>query len=83
MDNERTARRRCPLFKFQPFRCFAKSFKRGLTLGQLFYIMIIVVQNERVLDTRIDAWLSLVERCVRDAEVAGSNPVASTIRKAQ
>ena len=24
------------------------------------------------------AWLSLVERCVRDAEVAGSNPVAST-----
>ena len=23
-------------------------------------------------------WLSLVERCVRDAEVAGSNPVAST-----
>ena len=26
-----------------------------------------------------DAWLSLVERCVRDAEVAGSNPVASTL----
>ena len=26
---------------------------------------------------RNDAWLSLVERCVRDAEVAGSNPVAS------
>ena len=24
-----------------------------------------------------DAWLSLVERCVRDAEVAGSNPVTS------
>ena len=23
-------------------------------------------------------WLSLVERCVRDAEVAGSNPVTST-----
>ena len=29
----------------------------------------------------IEAWLSLVERCVRDAEVAGSNPVASTIKK--
>ena len=29
--------------------------------------------------TDIDAWLSLVERCVRDAEVAGSNPVASTL----
>ena len=27
----------------------------------------------------IGAWLSLVERCVRDAEVAGSNPVAPTI----
>ncbi len=26
----------------------------------------------------IEAWLSLVERCVRDAEVVGSNPVAST-----
>ena len=26
------------------------------------------------------AWLSLVERCVRDAEVAGSNPVAPTIK---
>ena len=25
----------------------------------------------------IEAWLSLVERCVRDAEVAGSNPVTS------
>ena len=27
------------------------------------------------------AWLSLVERCVRDAEVAGSNPVAPTLEK--
>ena len=27
---------------------------------------------------RIEAWLSLVERCVRDAEVASSNLVAST-----
>ena len=26
----------------------------------------------------VEAWLSLVERCVRDAEAAGSNPVAST-----
>ena len=29
----------------------------------------------------IEAWLSLVERCVRDAEVAGSNPVASTKKR--
>ena len=30
---------------------------------------------------KIGAWLSLVERCVRDAEVAGSNPVAPTFCK--
>ena len=30
------------------------------------------------LSDSIGAWLSLVERCVRDAEVAGSNPVAPT-----
>ena len=29
----------------------------------------------------IDAWLSLVERCVRDAEVASSNLVASMKKK--
>ncbi len=28
-----------------------------------------------------EVWLSLVERCVRDAEVAGSNPVTSTKKK--
>ena len=27
-------------------------------------------------------WLSLVERCVRDAEAAGSNPVISTTSEA-
>ena len=27
-------------------------------------------------------WLSLVERCVRDAEAAGSNPVISTKKTA-
>ena len=31
------------------------------------------------LSNSIGAWLSLVERCVRDAEVAGSNPVVPTI----
>ena len=36
---------------------------------------------ERVKELNNDAWLSLVERCVRDAEVAGSNPVASTSYK--
>ena len=28
-----------------------------------------------------EMWLSLVERCVRDAEAAGSNPVISTKAK--
>ena len=28
----------------------------------------------------IEVWLSLVERCVRDAEAAGSSPVTSTIK---
>jgi hypothetical protein len=28
--------------------------------------------------TAVGTWLSLVERCVRDAEVAGSNPVVPT-----
>ena len=32
------------------------------------------------LDEAIEAWLSLVERCVRDAEVACSNHVASTFK---
>ena len=27
---------------------------------------------------KVGTWLSLVERCVRDAEVAGSNPVVPT-----
>ena len=30
-------------------------------------------------EKHIEMWLSLVERCVRDAEAAGSNPVISTI----
>ena len=38
-----------------------------------------IVYNNYRLD--IEVWLSLVERCVRDAEAAGSNPVTSTIKK--
>ena len=29
----------------------------------------------------VEAWLSLVERYIRDVEVAGSNPVASIQKK--
>ena len=42
--------------------------------------MIYANMVERVKELNNDAWLSLVERCVRDAEVAGSNPVAPTIQ---
>jgi hypothetical protein len=34
--------------------------------------------NETVEDCEV--WLSLVERCVRDAEAGGSNPLTSTSR---
>ena len=32
---------------------------------------------------RYGAWLSLVERSVRDREVVGSNPIAPTIKREQ
>ena len=51
--------------------------KKVLTGNDGFSIISYVATHKRC-EARIDAWLSLVERCVRDAEVAGSNPVAST-----
>ena len=45
-----------------------KNQKKLLTFPQICIILTYV----------IEAWLSLVERCVRDAEVASSNLVAST-----
>ena len=45
-----------------------KNQKKLLTFPQIYIILTYV----------IEAWLSLVERCVRDAEVASSNLVAST-----
>lgn len=44
----------------------------------LYYLIVRVVLNDSVC---CDAWLSLVERYVRDVEVAGSNPVASIYEK--
>ena len=35
-----------------------------------------IVSGEAVIN--IEVWLSLVERCVRDAEAVGSSPVTST-----
>lgn len=36
------------------------------------------VEYNRNVGNEIGAWLSLVERCVRDAKAAGSNPVIPT-----
>ncbi len=41
----------------------------------------LVYHNTAILYFHTEMWLSLVERCVRDAEAAGSNPVISTNRK--
>ena len=46
---------------------FKNSSKKVLTFSWIYIILRHV----------IEAWLSLVERCVRDAEVACSNHVAS------
>lgn len=48
---------------------------RGLNYYIILDIYLKKAQNNIV--SYFDAWLSLVERGVRDAEVAGSNPVAS------
>ena len=69
--------------KFANFFYFSKNLlkkfffifqKNLLTNAMYLYIIINVARQHR---TNIEVWLSLVERCVRDAEVAGSNPVTS------
>lgn len=59
--------RECPLEK----KYFTNSKKSG--------IISIVVCEVRLINSYDGVWLSLVERCVRDAKVAGSNPVTPTI----
>ena len=46
-----------------------------------FHYNIICLASSDEAKSNNEVWLSLVERCVRDAEVAGSNPVASTSYK--
>ena len=36
------------------------------------------IRGREASESMVGAWLSLVERCVRDAEVGGSNPLAPT-----
>lgn len=50
----------------------------GLTRNQL-YLRVPWVRIPPAPPRVIGMWLSLVERCVRDAEAAGSNPVIPTI----
>ena len=52
---------------FSKMQKIEKNQKKLLTFPQICIILTYV----------IEAWLSLVERCVRDAEVASSNLVAS------
>ena len=40
-------------------------------------ICTIIINAVRIMEPHFEAWLSLVERCVRDAEAVGSSPVAS------
>ncbi len=50
-------------------------------MGRVDILSNLVYHNTAVLCFYTEMWLSLVERCVRDAEAAGSNPVISTNRK--
>ncbi len=57
---------------------FEKFAKFPLTAEEFCIILRLVVESRTLTAAMlIEAWLSLVERCVRDAEVACSNHVAS------
>ena len=43
--------------------------------------MLLSTSRQMKATKNIEAWLSLVERYIRDVEVAGSNPVASIYKK--
>ena len=58
---------------------YLKKFKKYVDKIQFIPYNNSCISDEAVAKVQIEAWLSLVERCVRDAEVVGSNPVASTL----
>ena len=58
------------------FKFFKKISKKLLTF--VFHYNIICLSSSDEAKLINEVWLSLVERCVRDAEAAGSNPVTST-----
>ena len=59
-------------------KIFSKKSKKGVDISFEMVHNIRVESKQRQTNNNIEAWLSLVERCVRDAEVASSNLVAST-----
>ena len=59
------------------FKFFKKISKKLLTFVFHYNIICLASSGEAKLNNEV--WLSLVERCVRDAEAAGSSPVTSTI----
>ena len=60
------------------FSCFLKFFKKSVDKCYENEYNNFCSREMWLINKEIEAWLSLVERCVRDAEVVGSNPVAST-----
>ena len=72
------------LFLFSPARFTLFSSKKPLPKKDKIFFKFfqksacIIFQKVLYYWSRFEAWLSLVERCVRDAEVASSNLVAST-----
>ena len=62
------------------FEIFSKKIQKSACILQKGMVLYLRSRERKQIAIRnIEAWLSLVERCVRDAEVAGSNPVASII----
>lgn len=58
-------------------KIFSKKSKKGVDISFEMVHNIRVESKQRQTNNNIEAWLSLVERYIRDVEVAGSNPVAS------
>ena len=73
------------LFLFSPARFTLFSGKKPLPKRDKIFFKFfqksacIIFQKVLYYWSRFEAWLSLVERCVRDAEVASSNLVASIL----
>ena len=57
------------------FCCILKNTKNTVDIFRHMRYYKRVAERQR--HKNIEAWLSLVERYIRDVEVAGSNPVAS------